>query len=576
MDPKALVLLGMMGNRLNELDGMANGPVVYSIGDPNSVPKYNTATSLTPSSIMDDGSVVTIGNPLVVLSVSIPGGTSDGFLKADGSIDYTDYAVLGPDGIILPGQLPPNTVFATGTTNFLSKFISPSALGNSLIYDNGTFVGIGTTTPGSSLHIKSGTPYITLEDTAGVRKAYFGIDGFRAFIQPSSGMNIEFLSGTGGGATTMTLTNSGNVGIGTNIPRVRFVNSGAGNWNAPILGLGQVGSQALLSSDGLWGLYQGIASYGDVWNQVQRNDGDTTTYNYVLQPLGGNVIIGTSTNIPGYLLQVNGTLYANDMITSRVGVTTRRIIGQPDFLMQDRTTSLTRWALSKQRTETGSNNGSDFSLERYDDAGNKIIASIFIKRSNGVVATETRTIIGATVDQDNGVDMLQVNGSGLFIGNISAANKQNSMAIDGTGVKFPTVDAVNAQANNIARATIFTGFLDTTDTFRLSRVDDFTLGVSASVYGVAFSQRFKQSPYAPSDGIENIAAVNVPLSAIGLTGTGTAIKFVGYRGSDNAIVFSDTQFIQSPSVAQLGIVLVKYDAGVTSFIDADRTTVHNA
>jgi hypothetical protein len=202
-----------------------------------------------------------------------------------------------------------------------------------------------------------------------------------------------------------------------------------------------------------------------------------------------------------------------------------------------------------------------------------------IKKSTGCFLINTLT--------DNGVDVLQVNGSVLATGykipsgtsnqillaNGSVTTLQNSMAVDGTGRVVPTVDAVNQQSNNIARAVVATGFLDTTDTFRLSRVDDNTLGISASAYGIAFSQVFKTPPFAPSSAVVNITTRNIPLSAIGLTGTGTAIKFVGYRMSDDSILFSDTQFIQSPSVSQLGIVLVKYDAGVTSFIDADRTTI---
>ena len=152
------------------------------------------------------------------------------------------------------------------------------------------------------------------------------------------------------------------------------------------------------------------------------------------------------------------------------------------------------------------------------------------------------------------------------------ANKQNSMVIDGSGVKYPTVDAVNLQTNNIARAIVATGFLDTTDTFAISRFDDFTLHINASQFGIAFSQRFKTPPFAPSDGIINIAAQNVPLSAIGLAVDGTYIKFVGIQ-FNGTILWSDTQFIQSPSVCQLGIVLVKRVAGVTSFIDINRTAI---
>lgn len=46
-----------------------------------------------------------------------------------------------------------NPITGTGTTNYLSKFTGTSALGNSLIYDNGTNVGIGTTSPTARLHV---------------------------------------------------------------------------------------------------------------------------------------------------------------------------------------------------------------------------------------------------------------------------------------------------------------------------------------------------------------------------------------------------------------------------------------
>lgn len=43
-----------------------------------------------------------------------------------------------------------NPITGTGTTNYLPKFTGTTTLGNSLIYDNGTTVGINTTTPSAS------------------------------------------------------------------------------------------------------------------------------------------------------------------------------------------------------------------------------------------------------------------------------------------------------------------------------------------------------------------------------------------------------------------------------------------
>jgi len=46
-----------------------------------------------------------------------------------------------------------NPITGTGTANYLSKFTGASTLGNSLVYDNGTNVGIGTTSPTSALQV---------------------------------------------------------------------------------------------------------------------------------------------------------------------------------------------------------------------------------------------------------------------------------------------------------------------------------------------------------------------------------------------------------------------------------------
>jgi hypothetical protein len=156
----------------------------------------------------------------------------------------------------------------------------------------------------------------------------------------------------------------------------------------------------------------------------------------------------------------------------------------------------------------------------------------------------------------------------------NSAYKQNSMAYDSTGVKYPTVDAVNLQANNLAKATTNTGFIDVNDTFTLYKYDNNTLGISGSSGGIVFKQLFSTPPFAPSSAIVQLSSRLVPLSSIGLTSNTNVIKFVGYRQSDDSIIFGDTSFIQSPNTCQLGVVLVKYSGGITSFIDNDRTFVN--
>lgn len=46
-----------------------------------------------------------------------------------------------------------NMISGTGTTNYIPKFTSVNALGNSQIFDNGTNVGVGTASPSQKLHV---------------------------------------------------------------------------------------------------------------------------------------------------------------------------------------------------------------------------------------------------------------------------------------------------------------------------------------------------------------------------------------------------------------------------------------
>ena len=124
--------------------------------------------------------------------------------------------------------------------------------------------------------------------------------------------------------TALTAINTGSVGIGTTSPNQKLhVNGGTqlGDINAttnfgtvalkvvegtvatgPTLGSGAVGAQAVLYSNGSFGMYTGVSNNGDTWMQSQRNDASTSTYDILLNPAGGNVGIGTIS--PGARLEV--------------------------------------------------------------------------------------------------------------------------------------------------------------------------------------------------------------------------------------------------------------------------------
>lgn len=62
-------------------------------------------------------------------------------------------------------QIGSGTTGGTGIANYVTKWTGTSTLGTSVLYDNGTNVGIGTTSPAQKLHINGGN--IRLAETAG-------------------------------------------------------------------------------------------------------------------------------------------------------------------------------------------------------------------------------------------------------------------------------------------------------------------------------------------------------------------------------------------------------------------------
>jgi YD repeat-containing protein len=123
------------------------------------------------------------------------------------------------------GYTPAN---ASGTTNYISKFTGSTTLGNSLIYDDGSNVGIGTTSPGArftvqtttsssahTLRVTDGTGIINIGhwDTVTNRFEFSGKPTY--FVQYGTGNYISF--GTLG-SENMRIVAGGNVGIGTSSP----------------------------------------------------------------------------------------------------------------------------------------------------------------------------------------------------------------------------------------------------------------------------------------------------------------------------------------------------------------------
>ena len=91
-----------------------------------------------------------------------------------------------------------NPITGTGTTNYLPKFTGASALGNSLFYDDGTAIGLGTITPLGLLHLykAAATTRMVMDGDAGQSKIITyrsgGLQRFGLYVNNTaeSGANV--------------------------------------------------------------------------------------------------------------------------------------------------------------------------------------------------------------------------------------------------------------------------------------------------------------------------------------------------------------------------------------------------
>jgi hypothetical protein len=229
------------------------------------------------------------------------------------------------------------TVTGTGTTNYLPKWASGTAIGNSLVYDDGTNVGIGTipivkldvaasgigivrikggnlTNEGAAYYVGGNT--VTL-GAVGDRSAILGGTPEQAFSIYTGTVPLLF---DVAGSERMRITPFGQVGIGTTSPNS---NGGTG------AGLLHINGAAA----GAWAITHytnGTTGFTEADGLIVGSIGsDAYIFNYENSPLlfgtngseriritsGGNLLVGTTVNT-GERLQVSGSVLASSFIKS--------------------------------------------------------------------------------------------------------------------------------------------------------------------------------------------------------------------------------------------------------------------
>jgi type II secretory pathway pseudopilin PulG len=154
-----------------------NISLVYDDPRPNfSISKSLTSTINRAAAISFGEDILPSINNLYSVGADNPrwlNGYFSGNVDVDGNLDATQLCIAGD---CKSAWSAIGNIIGTGTTNYISKWASTSTLENSLIYDNGTSLGIGTESPNAQLDIgddliigggEDDSPGLKFTDTSG-------------------------------------------------------------------------------------------------------------------------------------------------------------------------------------------------------------------------------------------------------------------------------------------------------------------------------------------------------------------------------------------------------------------------
>ncbi len=274
------------------------------------VPKMEVDGTFGNSLIYDNGSLINVTGAIRLgdntstnnlLNTSAASGAPSGLLYW-GDRQLCDYSgnCAGQGGV----------VSGSGIANYVARWTTTTNISTGLLYDNALAVSIGTSTPLATFDVRSQSGTLPTASISGATSK-------AALIVDNNGVG-DLFTASKSGATKFVITNSGNVGIGTNIPAAR-ININLGNVAMPGLFVDAIRQ----SSNGI--RIKSGAGTGD-WAFRLREDseGDFSIYdvtnsaNRLLININGNVGIGTVTP-SSFKLQVAGNVGPNADLTYDLG-----------------------------------------------------------------------------------------------------------------------------------------------------------------------------------------------------------------------------------------------------------------
>jgi hypothetical protein len=208
----------IIGSQINSLSNISNH-IILADGSGNQRIVVDAAGDVGIGTSTPDSALTVVNGALFQRGVRMSGlptaaGTRALRVDANGTLSVSDTLANGISG--------------SGTTNYIPKFTSSSAIGNSIVFDNGTNVGIGTTSPSAKLEVNgnvtssgnyvssnASASYIASLGTADNQQIRMRMSGTNGILDVTrnSGTSPNLIFGTEG-TERMRLDASGNLGLG--------------------------------------------------------------------------------------------------------------------------------------------------------------------------------------------------------------------------------------------------------------------------------------------------------------------------------------------------------------------------
>lgn len=215
----------------------------------------------------------------------------------------------GPQGP--QGPIGPAGPLVAGTSGQTFRHDGATWVANSVLFNNGTNLGIGTTSPASKLHISPGQ--VRLD---GSTNPYLGLNNgtYQGYFEITS----NILALTYNGSVRLGINSAGNIGIGTNSPSYKVDIVGRSRFQA---GGGSAGFWLTNNANTAERAFVGMLD--DNYVGMYGNGG--AAWNFVMNVNNGNVGVGTST--PGMKLDIVGSLRSTGELISTNSNQARFIAG---------------------------------------------------------------------------------------------------------------------------------------------------------------------------------------------------------------------------------------------------------